>query len=159
MTEPDEYKKTICVLTEQECNEYGDCSICTVALDEERKEREDERRRLIPNISKTKQDVEFKINVFNTIAIFDTDISTEKIVEIFQFPNKIISPVPYDIRRFIVRWPQFVKFKNITSLGIPNELIEICDFLIAYYDHAIFMTAPKLTEQEFNDENYKKHLK
>lgn len=152
MTSIDEYRKVICLITDEEC-QGCDCSECEDASKHGHTERMEEHASLLPEKEAVKKSTTFLRNSFNTVAEFNPNVTIEKIIEIFQFPDKSIKPVPYDMRRLIIRWPQFIKVKNILSLGIPYKMVEISDYLIAYYEHKTLVTAPRLTDKEFNEKS------
>ena len=150
MVDKDEYRNVICSLSNEECS-FGDCSVCEQGMEEAYKERMEEHDYLIPIIPKKTGDIDYFSNRYNTVAMFEIGAPIDKVIENFRFtdPNKI--PVDYDMNRLIVRWPNFVKVKFILSLGIPLKLMEVSNYLIAFYEHKIFLTAPFLTEEEFNN--------
>lgn len=149
--DPNEYRKVVCMITDKECKGGNDCSLCKDASEYDHAERMKDRANLLPDTEVIKKGIEFKKNPFNTIAEFRLNAPIKKIIEIFNLPDKTIKHVPYDMRRLVVRWPQFVKMKYILSLGIPHKMIEISSFLIVYYEHKAIIIAPRMTEKEFEE--------
>ena len=150
MVDRDEYREVTCSLTGKDCS-WGDCSTCEEGIGENRDERLREHNRLIPKTLKEKSDVVYSMNEYNTVALFKSGIGVKEIVEAFRLPDSKEIPVRYDMSRLLVRWPQFVKVKYIMSLGIPVKLIEVSNFLFAYYEDMFFVIAPRLTDEEFEN--------
>ena len=150
MVDKDEYREVTCLLTGEDCP-WGDCSTCEEGMEETHIERMRKHDRLIPKTQRKKGVLVFSMNDDNTVALFTSRIRTEDIVEAFQFPDPNEIPVRYDMSRLLIRWPEFVKVKNIMSLGIPLKLIEVSNFLFAYYEDVLFVIAPKLTDEEFEN--------
>lgn len=138
------------MITDKECT-GGNCSMCKDASEYDHTERMKDRANLLPNLEVIKKGIEFNKNVYNTIAEFKLNTPIEKIIEIFNFPDKTIKPVPYDVRRLAVRWPNFVKMKYILSLGVPHKMIEISKYLIVYYEDKAIIIAPMMTTKEFEE--------
>lgn len=150
MTEKDEYKITVCSLTNEECS-VGDCSTCGEAMDETHDARMREHELLTPTNLSKKHDFVYSHNDYNTIALFKSGRKLEDIAEALQLPDRKVKPVRYDMSRLLIRWPHFVKLKYILSLGVPEKLVEMGTFLFAYYGDDMFVTAPRLTDEEFEN--------
>jgi len=148
MTNPDEFKLITCTLTNEQCY-VNDCSQCERASEEEKEERLQEQKRLIPDKPMLKFNVEYLVNEHNTIGKFHIDIEEEDIIKVLKLEGKISKTITYDMRRLMTRWPHFVKVKNILSLGIPNQLKEIDTILFAYYDDFTYIAAPLWTDEDF----------
>ena len=149
LVEKDEYRIITCSLTNEGCS-FGDCSVCEQGIEEAYKERMEKHDYLIPTIPKKMGDIDCFSNRFNTVAMFKIKVPIDEIVKNLGFPDPNEIPVHYDMNRLLVRWPHFVKMKFILSLGIPLKLMEVSDYLFAFYEHKIFLTAPVLTDEEFN---------
>ena len=150
MVDRDEYREVTCSLTGEDCS-WVDCSTCEEGMEETRSERLREHDRLIPKTLSKKGDVVYSMNEYKTVALFSSGRNIKDIVEAFQFPDSNEIPVRYDMSRLLIRWPEFVKIKYIMSLGIPLKLTEISNFLFAYYEDEFFVTAPRLTDEEFKN--------
>lgn len=148
LTEKDEYKTTVCSLTGEECD-LGDCSDCETSDSHEHKERMNAHCNFIPNELMEKKKIVFKINHHRTIAKFPTGTPIDTIINIFNLPDSTVIPVSYNMSKLIARWPHFVIMKYIMSIGVPNKLAEISNFLIAYYNDEIYLISPMLTDAEF----------
>lgn len=150
MTRKDEYKTTKCSLTGNECD-LGDCSNCDESSAHEHSERLREHYNLVPYDLTERKGIVFKTNYHRSIARFLTGTKIDTIITAFSLPDSTITPVPYNMSRLIVRWPLFVKMKFITSIGVPNKLVEVSNFLVAYYDDYIYVISPVLTDYEFEN--------
>lgn len=146
----DKYREVTCSLTGQTCS-WGDCSTCENGLKNAHEERMREHDKLIPTTLYEKDNIVYLINKYNTVATFTSGRKVEDVVKAFQLPDSNEIPVCYDMNRLLIRWPQFVKVKSIMSLGIPLKLIEVSNFLFAYYEDEFYVTAPRLTDEEFED--------
>ncbi|MCK4668211.1 hypothetical protein KAU33_15780 [Candidatus Dependentiae bacterium] len=149
MTEKDEYKTTVCSLTGEECD-LGDCSDCEESDAHEHEERMNAHCNFMPNELMDRKRIVFKINYHRTIAKFLTGTSIDTIINIFSLPDSTVTPVPYNMSKLIARWPHFVIMKYIMSIGVPNKLVEISNYLLAYYDDEIYLVSPMLTDAEFS---------
>lgn len=150
LVEKDEYKNTVCSLTNEECS-FGDCSVCEESINKAYEDRMREQDYLIPMVPKKLGDIGFFSNKFNTVAMFKIKVPIDEIIKNLSFPDPNEIPVHYDMSRLLVRWPHFVKMKYILSLGIPLRLMEVSDYLFAFYEYTVFLTAPVLTDEEFNN--------
>lgn len=146
----DEYRISTCSITDEIC--YGDdCSSCKECLNEEHGNRIREHTRLSPTITGNKDGITFLFNEYQTVAEFGSEWKIDEAISAVKVPDGDETPVPYDINRLIVRWPHFVKVKNIMSLGVPLKLMEISNHLFAYYEDTFYLASPKWTDEEFND--------
>lgn len=147
LTEKDEYKTSTCSLTGEECD-LGDCSDCEISDAHEHEERLRAHYNLIPNKSEEKKGITFKVNYHRTVVELPIGTELGQIFNLFDLTDSRPIPVPYNMSRLIVRWPQFVIMKYIMGIGVPNKLIEMSNYLIAYYDDVIYVTAPMFTNAE-----------
>ena len=149
LTEQDEYKMTVCSLTGEECD-LGDCSDCKESDAHEHEERIRAHHNFIPDNLEEKKGITFKINYHRTVAELPIGTTLDQIFNFFDLVDSKSISVPYSMSRLLARWPHFVMVKYITSIGVPNKLIEMSDYLIAYYDDVIYVTAPMYTDAEMN---------
>lgn len=154
VTEKDEYKMTACSLTGEECD-LGDCCDCEKSEAYEHEERIRAHCYLVPNELEEKKGISFKINYHRTVAELPIGTELGQIFELFNLADSRPIPVPYSMSKLIFRWPHFVMVKYITSVGVPNKLIEMSDYLIAYYDDTIYVTAPMFTDAEMERKRQK----
>ena len=150
LVDKDEYREVTCSLTGGECS-WGDCSTCEEGIEETHSEILREHNRLIPKTLSKKGDVVYSMNEYNTVAMFSSGRKVKDILAAFHLSDSNETPVRYDMSRLLIRWPEFVKIKYIMSLGIPLKLTEISNFLFAYYEDEFFVTAPRLTDEEFEE--------
>ena len=149
LAEKNEYKMTVCSLTGEECD-LGDCRDCEESETHEHEERIRAHHNLVPDELEEKKGTIFKINYHRTVAELPIGTELGQIFNLFNLIDSIPIPIPYNMSKLIVRWPHFVMVKYITSIGVPNKLIEMSDYLIAYYDDAIYVTAPMFTNAEMD---------
>lgn len=150
MTEPNEFQRIVCALTNEDCTD-DNCSECKTASEEEKKEAKRDRESLIPDNHKTKCGIEYFRNKYNTIAKFEKNTPKEDIMKVLDIEGCSSKTIPYDVERLLTRWPHFVKVKNILSLGIPDRLEKVDHLLFAYYDNGYtYIAAHMWTDEEFD---------
>lgn len=151
MTEPNEFQRIVCVLTNEDCTDTN-CSECETASEEEKEAEKRDRESLIPDEHKRKFDIEYFRNKYNTVAKFEKDTPKEDIIKVLDIKGFSSETIPYDVEKLLTRWPHFAKVKNILSLGIPDRLEKVDHLLFAYYDDGYtYVAAHMWTDEEFNN--------